>query len=200
MNDMSIVSFIILTHNSESYVINCLNSILEQDYLEKEIIIVDNNSTDKTWELLNNFKIKNSIKINVIKNKSNLGYNLGNLEGIKKSTGKFIALINPDVILTKNWTSEIIQKFRDDLTTAVCGKILNFDNSIQSTGGQLDIYCTPQQRKNSNLFVNEDFFYITGAAFVFTKSLLTKLELDPFFQIYVLTVTKLPLNFYEYVF
>ena len=57
------VSIIIRTKNEERWIGRCLESIFKQNYKNFEVIIVDNESKDKTLEKLKNFKIKKVVKI-----------------------------------------------------------------------------------------------------------------------------------------
>jgi len=50
------VSVIIPVYNGEKTLARCLNSVLNQTHSNYEVIVVDNNSTDKTKEIINKFK------------------------------------------------------------------------------------------------------------------------------------------------
>jgi len=52
MSKNELVSIIVLTHNSKHYLQNCIKSIEEQDYQNFELIIVDNDSSDGTKQML----------------------------------------------------------------------------------------------------------------------------------------------------
>ncbi len=95
------LSIIILTHNNENCIDECIYSIDKYVNIKNtEIIIVDNNSTDKTISLLNKFKKNNTkFKIKIIKNKTNLGVAKGRNIGLKKATGKFILFLDSDTIM-----------------------------------------------------------------------------------------------------
>lgn len=92
MKQTPLVSIIVVTHNSAQYVPKCLKSILNLDYANKELIVVDSHSTDNTLKLVNKF-LK---KITLIESKQNLGYAAANNLGFTKSKGKYIFLLNPD--------------------------------------------------------------------------------------------------------
>lgn len=170
-----LVSVIILTYNSQELIEKCIKCINEQDYKNFELIIVDNNSTDGTKDILENIKTKNS-NHKIIFNRENLGYNLGNQIGINNSDGEFVVFINPDSFLDKSWLSNIIQVFEKNQNTMIAnGIIKNPDTSIQSTGGQMDKYGAVKQRKNNS----ENYFYASGAAVIFRRELLDVIKLDP---------------------
>ena len=60
---MSIISIVIRTYNEEKWIRHCLLSVFSQDFKDIEVIIVDNNSTDKTLCIVNEFPIKKIITI-----------------------------------------------------------------------------------------------------------------------------------------
>ena len=173
-----LVSVIVLTHNNKKQIQKCINSINNQDYENLELIIIDNFSNDGTRQILADMCIDKTDFIKIILNSSNLGYNLGNFEGIKNSTGNYIVILNPDVVLEKSWISNIIHFMKENSEAVIAsGKILNEDETIQTKGGHLDIYGAVTQKTDNN--DNESFFYHPGAAFIFKKEILTKVELDP---------------------
>ena len=102
------ISIIIPVYNGEKYIRRCLNSITKNKELNKliEIIIVNDNSTDNTKEIINNY-IKNNSNLNIqlINNCSNKGCGYSRNVGIDNSNGKYIIVIdsddtiNPDVLL-----------------------------------------------------------------------------------------------------
>jgi len=111
------LSIIIVTYNSEKYVSKCLESIKSQCYrLNYEIIILDNNSKDKTIELLES----NYNNIRLIKSKKNLGFSKGNNKAIKHSKGEYILLLNIDTILLQD-LSEILNQFKNTESIGALG-------------------------------------------------------------------------------
>lgn len=87
------VSVIIPTYNSGKYIEKAVNSAKIQKYV-KEVIVVDDASTDDTREVLNNY-IENN-KITYIRNKINLGVAESRNVGVRKAKGKYIAFLDSD--------------------------------------------------------------------------------------------------------
>lgn len=90
---MDKVSVIIPVYNSSKHLNECLDSVIRQSYKNLEIIIVDDNSTDNSVDLINNYKDK---RIKLIKLNKNRGVAFSRNKGIDMSTGSFIAFIDSD--------------------------------------------------------------------------------------------------------
>ncbi|UII34296.1 glycosyltransferase [Fulvivirga ulvae] len=90
--DVSIVS---ANYNNAPYLEVFLNSILESTYLPKEIIIVDDKSTDNSLDILSKYSMSYDI-ITVIKLENNQGFAKALNIGLEKATGKYVARIDPD--------------------------------------------------------------------------------------------------------
>ena len=114
------VSIIIRTKNEEKWINHCLNSIFKQknDNLV-EIIIVDNNSKDKTLEICKKYKL---IKILKIKNfKPGKAINLG----IEHSKGDIICILSAHcIIYNSNWLNHLLINFKDKKVAGVYGRQL----------------------------------------------------------------------------
>ena len=87
------ISVIIPVYNREKTIVNCVNSILNQTYLPKEIIIVDDGSTDNT--IISIEGIENSI-INLIALNKNKGAQHARNIGVKNSKSEWIAFLDSD--------------------------------------------------------------------------------------------------------
>lgn len=92
-----LVSIIIINMNGEDYLKICLPSLIKEVYGNKEIVIVDNGSTDGSVE----FVKKNYSEIVVIENKFNAGFAGANNQGYKKTHGKYLFLLNNDTKIPK---------------------------------------------------------------------------------------------------
>lgn len=122
------ISIIIVTWNSQEYITDCLNSILKNQTIRKQIFVVDNNSTDKTVQIIK----KNFPNIELIENNKNNGFTFACNQGIEKSSGKYVLLLNPDTILTPHSLDKLIAFMeRQDNVGAVGPQLLNMDGTIQ---------------------------------------------------------------------
>ncbi len=89
-----LISIIILNWNGLHFLKKTIPPLLEFNYSNYEIIVVDNDSTDKSVKFLEKFK-----KIKIIKNKENLGYSKGKNIGINSAKGKYILSIDNDILI-----------------------------------------------------------------------------------------------------
>jgi len=96
-----LISVVIPTFNRKEKTLRAINSVLDQDYKNLEIILVDDGSTDGTAEFLS----EKELPIKVIK-KTNGGVSSARNFGIKNATGKYIALLDSD----DTWLPEKIRK------------------------------------------------------------------------------------------
>jgi glycosyltransferase involved in cell wall biosynthesis len=100
------VSIIIPTYNRSFYLKESIESILNQDYNDIEIIISDNNSTDDTGIVVQNFKDE---RILYFKNQINLGVVANHNLAIEKCTGEFIHIFSDDDIMLERCISEKVK-------------------------------------------------------------------------------------------
>ena len=93
------LSIIIVNYNVKYFLEQCLQSIeLASKKIKKEVLIVDNNSTDGSSLMVR----KKFPKFKLIENKKNVGFSKANNQAIVKAKGKYILLLNPDTILEED--------------------------------------------------------------------------------------------------
>ena len=95
------ISIIVSAYNTEKYIEKCILSLLNQKYENIEIIIINDNSKDKTWDVIKNIA-KDNNKIVAINNKENHGLSYNRNMGLKKSTGDYIGFIDSDDYISDN--------------------------------------------------------------------------------------------------
>ena len=99
------VSIILPARNEEGFIEKCLTSLLDQDYNNYEIIVIDDRSEDKTAEIIKKMAEKNSKIIYVLadpKPENWMGKNWACMEGFKKSTGELLLFTDADTKHSKN--------------------------------------------------------------------------------------------------
>lgn len=87
------VSVIIPVYNSSKYLKECIDSVLNQTYKNIEVIIIDDNSTDNSVDIINSYKDK---RIKLIKFKENSGVSACRNKGIELAKGDYITFIDSD--------------------------------------------------------------------------------------------------------
>jgi len=130
-------SIVILNYNGEKFLEKTIHSVFSLNYpIDKyEIIIVDNASTDGSYDVLDKLKKPNP-KIHLIKQTKNVGFSAGNNVGIKRAKGKYVVLLNNDCEVDTNWLKELVAVAeKDDKIFAVNPKVyLGKTNKIQNAG------------------------------------------------------------------
>lgn len=113
------ISIIIPVLNSEKTILGCLESILKQDYKNFEVIVVDNNSSDNTKKIIEEFeKIDGRIKY-FFEEKKGRGSARNN--GINHASGDIIAMTDSDCIVPNNWISIISKDIIDKKEDIIMG-------------------------------------------------------------------------------
>lgn len=123
------LSLIIINWNTKDYLSQCLKSFFEtNDGITFEVIVVDNASSDMSVEM-----VKTEFpQVNVIANNINFGFAFGVNQGIDHSNGKFILILNPDIIFKSKTLLALIECFDNDKTIgALMPKLINLDGSMQ---------------------------------------------------------------------
>ena len=129
------VSFIVVNWNGKETVSECLDSILAQTYKNIEIIFVDNHSSDDSLEL-----VKEKYNLDkIIALDKNYGYAEANNIGFRYARGEYIALVNNDSALDKNWLEKALKVFQSNEhqhVASVATKIINYHqrNLIDTAG------------------------------------------------------------------
>lgn len=133
---------VIVNCNAKGYLRSCIHSVLNSDYPDLEIIVVDNGSEDGSLEFLEEIS-KSKQEINIIKNESNLGPSTARNQGIKRAKGKYIAFLDNDTKVHPLWLKEAIKVFEADpkIGACQCKLILDdTDNIIDCVGEYLGQY------------------------------------------------------------
>lgn len=118
--NMSLVSIALCTYNGEKYINEQLKSLINQDYPNLEIIVVDDCSTDNTVNIIKEYQKEHST-INLYVNDHNLGFNSNFKKALGYCKGDFIAFSDQD----DSWELNKISK----MTNSIGNNLLLYHNS-----------------------------------------------------------------------
>ena len=173
------VSVILPARNEENFIKKCLDSLINQDYQNYEIIVIDDSSEDNTGKIISEYAKKNSKIIPVSakqKPEGWMGKNWACMEGYRKSTGELLLFTDADTTHSKNVISLSVKHFLsfnlDALSTIP--KMLTFDFWTNIT---LPMISTFLHTRFSALNVNnpaKKTGYFFGSFFIMKKDVYEK--------------------------
>lgn len=121
------ISVIVPIYNIENYLNKCLNSLVEQDFEDYEIILIDDGSNDCSGEICEIWK-KKSEKIRVY-HIENHGVSFARNMGIEKSKGNYIMFVDGDDWIENNMLSSMYRLVKDNKPDIVmCNMYLDYEN------------------------------------------------------------------------
>lgn len=180
------VFIIVLNYNGYKDTIECIESLKRISYKNYKIVLVDNDSTDGSQEVLDD----RFPEVAFIKTKENLGYAGGNNIGIKyamDNNADYICIINNDVVVEEAFLEPIIAKMENDKTLGIAGsKVCEYTDrtKIQSTGSRLqlsrgNVYQINTGKLSKEVKEDLEVDYISGSCLVASKELIKKVGLIP---------------------
>lgn len=182
MNKWPLVSVVMSNYNG--VILNLLNeslsSILNNSYPNLEVILIDNNSSDKSISFVKK-KFAKSPRFKLIQNHINM-YSLGLNLGVKNAEGKYIAFFNNDIIVEKDFFQKIIGflEKRPEVVLAQ-GKLVSYYNPkiIDSAGETMDKFGNPTtlgQGLEASRNYNEtmEILSVSGSCSIMRKSAIEK--------------------------
>jgi len=166
------ISVIIPVHNGERTLRLCLESVMNQGYKNYEIIIVDNNSDDRTKNIIDEFRKKDVLVKYVFEKK--IGRGNARNSGIRLAKGEIIVMTDSDCVVPKDWIEELI-------------KPIIYDNESCTVGSEDDLfknYWTKRIQKENLAFIELNLAHgylkhIDTKNFAIKTSLMKKFMFDP---------------------
>ena len=159
------ISVVIVGWNAKHYLELCLESLAAAPPSRSmEIIVVDNASADGSAEMIES----RFPHVKVIRSSENLGFSKGNNVGIRQCQGRYIALVNPDVIVFPDCLDNLADFLDQNPKVGNVGpRVLNPDMSLQSSCRRFPTlwnnFCSAvglaTAFKNSRFFAGEHMFY-----------------------------------------
>jgi GT2 family glycosyltransferase len=123
------VSLIVVNWNDERFLKDCLGALCDQSYGNREIILVDNGSSDNSVR----FARESFPEVKVIALRENKGFTGGNAVGLEIAQGAYIALVNNDARVDKAWLESLLKTMLQDRSIGICAPKLIFENTNQKS-------------------------------------------------------------------
>lgn len=144
---MKELSIIIPAYNVENYIKECIDSVLNQNLKDYEIIIVNDGSTDKTAEIIEVYKNIENIKVI---NQKNMGLSAARNEGLKNAIGKYILFLDSDDFIEKDAISECINYIKEKKLDILAFNYWNYFN-------EKNIYLEKRLKIEKEIFSGLDY-------------------------------------------
>lgn len=175
----SLVSIIVVNYNGAEFIAETIESIYSQSYTNWELIVVDNNSSDNSIEIL-----KKYANVKLIQSKENNGFAKGNNIGIRESKGELIALLNNDAVAASDWLEKMVSTLENNEELGSCGcKIVSYyePDLLDSAGLLINVSGLSRARgRNESIssYDSSDYILIpSGCAAIYKKVALDEVGL-----------------------
>jgi glycosyltransferase involved in cell wall biosynthesis len=183
-------SVIVNCKNSQEYLNDCLESILNQSYKNFELIIINNNSTDSTFKIINSFKDE---RIKYFNTEKDLSLGAARNLGIKYSTGSYIGFLDSDDLWLENKLEETIKTIELFDSSIIYSNVLYFNEKksekLYSNDKSFNLDIFEQQIANYNLCISScviNRFYLSKLDFYFDEKLEVCEDYDIFLRLLML--------------
>ena len=171
-----LVTISIPIYNCENYLINCLQSVVNQIYKNIEIQLVDDLGNDNSMQVAEGFiKEHPDFNFKILKNEKNSGLSVVRNVGIENAEGKYIFFLDSDDEITPDCISKMVEVAEREQVEMVCGnvktirleskeeiKAFRLQNTKEKTTGNIEIFESFVQGKfpvpSWNKLVLLDFF------------------------------------------
>lgn len=160
---MSKISVIIPVYNQENFISNCLDSVINQDLEDIEIICIDDGSTDSTYNILQSYASKDS-RIKILQQENKFAGSARNL-GMSVATGEYIHFLDSDDFLFPNTYKKIYKILKEENLEMVKFRAKVFDNETHET--QIHnwtelVSLVPKNKFNKLLSFEKDYDLLTS--------------------------------------
>lgn len=168
------ISIIVPAYNLETLIGYCINSILNQSYKDFEVIIIDDGSSDSTFDVCKGFS-KLDQRVHVYR-KENSGPSDARNLGVEKSKGEYITFVDGDDIICVEYLNKLhsmIKKYQADIS--VLGfQIINKYEDIKETSNKnyKDILLNGEQA--FELLLYEDIIHTSASSILIKRDLALK--------------------------
>ena len=167
---MPLVSIKMPSYNHERYIAEAIESVLNQTVKDFELIIIDDGSTDKSRDIIEDFKRKDE-RIKAVFHTENKGIAETFNEAMRVAKGKYMAYISSDDIWIKDKLERqlVVLAKNENLIVWSDGEIIN-EKGVSTGETFTHLHRPPQKKKSGNIFeilLNGNFIF--GSSFIALK-------------------------------
>lgn len=164
MNNLTII---IAVHNAPYWTKHCLEHLFKNTETNHSVIVIDNNSTPKTIEMLKHFKNAGYINT-LIENKTNMGSHYAWNQGLNYVETEFAAIIHTDCLVSPKWDRTLLTCLERDNNIKAVSPITNYSDQFYLRYSQLffDDYVQIKPANKTNLDYN-DIKYLLDDYYLF---------------------------------
>jgi GT2 family glycosyltransferase len=169
-----LVSVIIVNYNGKIYLDECLDSLKSTTYQNFEILVVDNNSSDQSSDLIK----RRYPYVKLIELKKNQGFAIANNLGAEAAKGDFYIFLNNDTIVTQTWLSELVNAIiesQDNEVAIAQSFLVRRNGEIDSSGDFIDKFGRPYSSKLENPPDGRHIMSARAASMIIKKEVFWKL-------------------------
>ncbi len=124
---MRCISVVIPFYNASNFILKAINSVKDQTFLPKELILVDDGSTDDTLDILKNLDVPFDFRL--LRNKKNIGRSYSRNRGLKEAKCDFVVFLDADDMYFKHHL-EFLSKEDADLIYSIPRTFIDEDDNI----------------------------------------------------------------------
>lgn len=178
-NTNPLVSILIPVYNREKYIEEAIDSAINQTYKNIEVIIVDNCSTDNTWQILQTYQ-QGDERIQIFQNEKNLGPVYNWVECFKRAKGEFLKILWSDDWMSLDFLENAIPIFDEDVAFLISAQQIILDNRriLSNVTYSKKKYSQKEFLENSLLHNKCDFPLSPGCAIFRTKDVVENFVVD----------------------
>jgi len=130
------VTIAVITYNGEYLLEECISAIKSQDYPEYEIMVIDNNSTDQSVDLVK----ARFPEVRILQMKENRGPNPARNAAIREANTRYVLLVDDDAVLTPDCLRILMKTMKEYPDISICHpRVVLYDNhnTIQYDGARI---------------------------------------------------------------
>jgi len=162
MTHQPTISVLMSVYNQAAFVMEALSSILDQDFVDFELLVVDDGSTDDTVEILIDTQ-SNDDRLQIFTNPTNIGLTRSLNFALTKASGQFIARMDADDICFPDRFSKQVYEFENNSDLMICGSNAVFLDETSSVEYPSNLPVTDQEIR---------CFFLLGNPFVHSSVML----------------------------